>query len=78
MSKVVALALRIGYLVSSNQTLISQAGLRRKMIDVQGDSIMEQAILQLIQGGTIRRHLKKAAKYYKSKRTFTENLLEKY
>lgn len=78
MSKVVAPALRIGYLVSNNKNLIEKVGSLRKIIDVQGDNIMEQAVLQLIQDGTIKRHLKKATHYYKSKRNFTENLLKKY
>lgn len=78
MSKVVAPALRIGYLVSDNKILIDRVGSLRKIIDVQGDNIMEQAVLQLIRDGTIKRHLKKATHYYKSKRNFTENLLKKY
>lgn len=78
MSKVIAPAMRIGYLVSHDQTLIEKTGALRKIIDVQGDSIMEQAVLQLIDDGTIKRHLKKATLYYKSKRNFTEQLLQKY
>ncbi len=78
MSKVVAPALRIGYLVSSDKLLIEKVASLRKIIDVQGDSIMEQAVLQLIKDGTIKRHLKKATNYYKTKRNFTENLIQKY
>lgn len=78
MSKVVAPALRIGYLISSDKLLIEKVASLRKIIDVQGDSIMEQAVLQLIQDGTIKRHLKKATNYYKAKRNFTEKLFEKY
>ncbi|MBW3520310.1 PLP-dependent aminotransferase family protein [Flavobacterium sp. NKUCC04_CG] len=78
MSKVVAPALRIGYLVSKNESLIKKIGALRKIIDVQGDTIMEQAVLQLIEDGTIKRHLKKAQAYYKDKRNFTNGLLEKH
>lgn len=78
MSKVVAPALRIGYLVSNNQSLIEKTGALRKIIDVQGDAIMEQAVLQLIQDGTIKRHIKKATGYYKAKRDFTASLLKEH
>ena len=59
MSKVVAPALRIGYLISNNKELLERVGTLRKIIDVQGDTIMEQAVLQLINDGTIKRHLKR-------------------
>ncbi|MBV8256013.1 MAG: PLP-dependent aminotransferase family protein [Chitinophaga sp.] len=77
MSKVVAPALRIGYLVGSAAT-IEKVGQLRKMIDVQGDTIMEQAVLQLIEDGTIRRHIKKATAYYRSKRDLTAQLLQQH
>lgn len=77
MSKVVAPALRIGYLVSNNPELIEKVGTLRKIIDVQGDTIMEQAVLQLIKDGTIKRHIRKATHHYKAKRDFTAALLEK-
>ncbi|AMP99136.1 GntR family transcriptional regulator [Pedobacter cryoconitis] len=78
MSKVVAPALRIGYLASNDSSLIERVGNLRKIIDVQGDSIMEQAILQLIKDGTIKRHIKKSTHHYKAKRDFTVTLLNKY
>jgi len=78
MSKVVAPALRIGYIASNDFTLINKVGRLRKIIDVQGDSIMEQAVLQLIKDGTIKRHIKKATNYYKTKRDITETLLQRH
>lgn len=78
MSKVVAPALRIGYLASNDGCLIEKIGSLRKIIDVQGDSIMEQAVLQLIKDGTIKRHIKKATNHYRSKRDFTAILLKKH
>lgn len=78
LSKVVAPALRIGYLVCSDYSFIEKIGDLRKIIDVQGDNIMEQAVLQLIKDGTIKRHIKKATNYYKSKRDFVAELLHRY
>lgn len=78
LSKVVAPALRIGYLVSNEYDLIRKIGELRKIIDVQGDTIMEQAVLELINDGTVTRHIRKATQYYKNKRDFMASLLEKY
>ncbi|MPS66631.1 MAG: PLP-dependent aminotransferase family protein [Chryseobacterium sp.] len=78
MSKVIAPALRIGYLASNDSSLIERVGSLRKIIDVQGDSIMEQAVLQLIKDGTIKRHIKKATNYYKAKREFMATMLNKH
>ncbi|MCC9043761.1 PLP-dependent aminotransferase family protein [Myroides sp. M-43] len=75
LSKVVAPSLRIGYIATDSQ-LIAKIGELRSIIDVQGDNIMEQAVLQLMEDGTIRKHLKKAHNYYKDKRDLTANLLD--
>jgi GntR family transcriptional regulator/MocR family aminotransferase len=77
MSKVVAPALRIGYL-ASNVALVKKAGALRKLIDIQGDSIMEQAVLQLINDGTIKRHIRKATGHYRAKRDLTDALLKQF
>ncbi|MCH5718234.1 aminotransferase-like domain-containing protein [Niabella hibiscisoli] len=78
MSKIVAPALRIGYLVCSNPELLKKVGELRKIIDVQGDGIMEQAVLQLINDGTIKRHVRKATSHYKAKRDFVDDLLARH
>ncbi|MBT2619558.1 PLP-dependent aminotransferase family protein [Chryseobacterium sp. ISL-6] len=78
MSKVVAPALRIGYLATKNQTLLQKIGELRKIIDVQGDVIMEQAVLQLIKDGAVKKHIKKATIHYKNKRDFVHDLLKRH
>ncbi|UPK72291.1 PLP-dependent aminotransferase family protein [Chitinophaga filiformis] len=78
MSKVVAPALRIGYVAGNDTSLIEKIGALRKIIDVQGDSIMEQAVLQLIADGTIKKHVKKATLHYKARRDLTQSLLDRY
>ncbi|MDX6182430.1 PLP-dependent aminotransferase family protein [Flavobacterium sp. Fl-77] len=77
LSKIVAPALRIGYLVS-NVEIIQKVGKHRKMIDVQGDNIMEEAILQLINDGDIKRHLKRTSLIYKAKRDYFESICDHY
>lgn len=77
LSKIVAPALRIGYLVSSME-IIQKVGNHRKMIDVQGDNIMEEAILQLINDGDIKRHLKRTSLIYKAKRDYFESICDLY
>ncbi|HAL53642.1 MAG TPA: PLP-dependent aminotransferase family protein [Sphingobacterium sp.] len=78
LSKVVAPALRIGYLATRNEQLLQQVTELRYIIDIQGDNIMEQAVLELIQDGTIRRHIRKATLLYKKKRDFMIAQVDKY
>lgn len=77
LSKIVAPALRIGYLVTSTEN-IKKVGEHRKIIDVQGDNIMEEAVLHLINEGIIKRHLKKTNLIYKSRRDYFEGLCNQY
>lgn len=77
LSKIVAPALRIGYLVSKHETIL-KVGKHRKMIDVQGDNIMEEAVLQLINEGEIKRHLKRTTLIYKAKRDYFEAICSQY
>lgn len=78
LSKVVAPALRIGYLATKNQDLLNKIGSLRKIIDVHGDVIMEQAVLQLIKEGAVKKHIKKATVHYKHKRDFVYSLLKEH
>lgn len=77
LSKLIAPAIRIGYIYSSPD-LIKRVGRLRKIIDRQGDSIMEQAILELMDSGAISRHKKRMVNYYSEKRDFFESLLNQY
>jgi len=74
-SKIIAPSLRIGFLVCNVQSINEIASLR-EVIDVQNDSIMERAIIELIQNGDIKRHLKRASKNYIEKREYCDNLLK--
>lgn len=74
LSKIVSPALRIGY-VATQTDLIGRIVDLRKIIDVQGDNIMEQAVLELINDGSIRKHLNKATQLYQKKRDFFDRVI---
>ncbi len=76
-SKLIAPAIRIGYIYSSIN-FINRVGELRKIMDTQGDNFMEQALLDLINSGELRRHQKRMVEVYRKKRDFFAYLLEKY
>lgn len=76
-SKMISESLRVGYLVANND-IIQKVGNLRRIIDLQGDNIMEQAILELIESGIIKKHIRKASKYYLNKRNYFASLLNKH
>lgn len=77
LSKLIAPAIRIGYIVSTPEFIV-RIGKLRKIVDLQGDAIMEQSILDLMLSGDIRRHQKRMHSHYLAKRDFFSSLLENY
>jgi GntR family transcriptional regulator/MocR family aminotransferase len=77
MSKIVAPALRLGFMAAPRD-LIAKVSQLRKIIDAQGDNMMEQAVLELINDGQIKRHLRKATLIYKAKRDYFDGLISKH
>lgn len=77
LSKLIAPAIRVGY-IAANSDFIERVGQLRKIIDIQGDTIMEQSIMELIADGAIRRHQKRMLGYYEQKRDFFASLLDNY
>ena len=75
LSKIVSPALRIGY-VAMQSDLITRILDLRKIIDVQGDMIMEQAVLELINDGSIKKHLNRATLAYQKKRDFFDKAIK--
>jgi GntR family transcriptional regulator/MocR family aminotransferase len=73
--KIIAPAIRIGFLVAP-VNLIEQATRLRKMVDRQGEQLMEEAMANLLRNGDIDRHLKKAGKIYHERRDRLCGLLE--
>ncbi|HEV9035653.1 MAG TPA: PLP-dependent aminotransferase family protein [Puia sp.] len=72
--KIIAPAIRIGFLVAP-VNLIAQATRLRKMVDRQGEQLMEEAMANLLRNGDIDRHLKKAGKIYHERRDRLSGLL---
>lgn len=77
LSKIVAPALRIGY-IAGPSTFIDSVAALRKFIDVQGDSVMEYAIAELMQQGDIRKHAHRAYLVYRQRRENMERCLQEH
>lgn len=65
--KALAPGLRQGYVVAP-ENLIAELAKLRRIIDRQGDLVMEQALGELLSEGEIQRHLKKALRVYRARR----------
>jgi GntR family transcriptional regulator/MocR family aminotransferase len=72
--KALAPGLRSGYIVAP-ENLITELGKFRRIIDRQGDLMMEQALGELLDEGEIQRHIKKAQKVYHQRRDLLTELL---
>lgn len=74
--KSLAPGFRSGYLIAP-ENLIQEMAKFRRLVDRQGDMLMEQALGELLEEKEIQRHLKKAVKIYQERRdTFTSLLQE--
>lgn len=66
-SKVLAPALRIGYVVAPGPVLASVAA-HRLYLDVQGDRVLEHALAELIDDGEVQRHVRRVRREYAARR----------
>ncbi len=74
-TKIIAPALRIGYFIGPKD-VVDQAAKLRRIIDRQGDTILEQTLAQMISQGDIQRHTNKVLKIYKTRRDLFCSLLK--
>jgi GntR family transcriptional regulator/MocR family aminotransferase len=74
-TKAISPAFRVGYLVASENVIRHLAQLRR-IIDRQGDNMLENAIAELLQNGIIQRYLRKAWRKYRQRRDVLCELLK--
>ena len=72
--KIIAPAIRVGYMVGPSDFITAAAHLRRT-IDRQGDTILERALAQMIEQGDLQRHSRKALKLYHERRDHFHQLL---
>ena len=72
--KSIAPGIRIGFMVAP-EPVITQAAAIRKLIDRQGEQLLEEAIAELLSTGEISRHLKKSHKIYQERLDNTCRLL---
>lgn len=67
LTKTLAPAIRIGFMAGPGNFIRSVSRLRR-VIDMQGDNLLEAAIAELYKDGTIARHIRKSVKLYHQRR----------
>jgi len=75
-TKTISPAFRIGYLVGSEDIIRHLAELRR-IVDRQGDTMLENAMAELLQTGIIQRHLRKTLRLYRERRDVFCHLMNK-
>ncbi|WP_276133460.1 PLP-dependent aminotransferase family protein [Polluticoccus soli] len=73
-SKILSQAFRVGYIIAPAD-FIQQVSVYRRLVDRQGDQVLEDAFGKLFQNNTIKNHIRKAAHLYKERRDATYELL---
>ena len=74
-TKTISPAFRVGYLVGPENVIHHLAQLRR-VVDRQGDVILENAIAELLRDGIVQRHLRKSLRLYRQRRDHFCSLLK--
>ena len=65
--KTVAPVFRVGYLIAPKE-FVDEAANRRKIVDRQGDELLELTFADFIKSGDLDRHIRKVMKVYKQRR----------
>ena len=78
LSKIISPAMRTGYIIAPANLILELARLRQ-IVDGQGDPILELALSDLFEDGTVKRLIKKALQEYRVRRDFLcENLTNRF
>lgn len=73
-SKILSQAFRVGYIIAP-QDFIQQLATYRRLVDRQGDQVLEEAFGKLFESNVIKNHIRKANHLYKERRDATYRLL---
>ena len=73
-TKIISPAFRVGYIVGP-ENVINQLSRLRRLVDRQGDTMLENAMAELLQQGIIQRHLRKSLRLYRQRRDLACQLL---
>ena len=74
-TKRIAPTFRVGYIVAKPE-IINELAKYRRIIDRQGDTILELILADMLEDGTLKRYTAKALKMYRERRDFTCDLLK--
>ena len=74
-TKSFASTIRLGYLIAS-EDFVWQAAQVKRLIDIRGDILMEEAFAILFNNGDMQKHLKKSVKLYQQRRDLFCDILE--
>ncbi|HEY4286588.1 MAG TPA: PLP-dependent aminotransferase family protein [Puia sp.] len=75
--KAIAPGIRIGFMVAP-EVVIGEAAALRRLIDRQGEQLLEEATAELLSAGDISRHIKKSHKVYQERLDNTCRLLREH
>jgi GntR family transcriptional regulator/MocR family aminotransferase len=76
LSKVLAPGLRVGFVVAP-EPLVERLAEIRRIVDRQGDFVVEEALAELLEDGEIQRHVRRARRVYGERRACLGDLLAK-
>jgi GntR family transcriptional regulator/MocR family aminotransferase len=78
LSKTISPGMRTGYIIAPANLILELARLRQ-IVDMQGDPVLELALCDLFEDGTVKRLMKKALHEYRLRRDFLcENLAARF